>query len=563
MKDEKIDGKVIEFHSKLKKAGIDPDEMARYEKLCTEAAEKEREQYQKKHGREDGLQSKDILAALYAKEDGDAWLFRELHKDTLCFDHAAGLWYTWAGHYWELDKIGQVTAAIDEVINKYAEEASRCAAKSLEATKAGESESRKRHDKAEKDFKDRIAQLQHWYRKGNVLKLSAVGKGSLGITGEEWDLNPWLLGCPNGTLNLKNGEFTEGRPSDFIKTICPTEWEGIDTPAPIWERFLFEIFNKNADLVAYIQRLFGFGLTGLTTEHVFPIFWGQGRNGKTTMLEALANVMGQLVGPIQAEMLLDQGRLRSSAGPSADLMALRGRRIAWGNETDEGRRLNAGKLKSLTGGDSITARPPFGKREITFKPTHTLLLLTNHKPRIAGDEYALWKRLHLVPFPLSFVPDPDPALPNERLVDTRLPQKLEAEAPGILAWLVRGCLEWQKQGLNPPDAVKAATDEYRSEEDVLGIFLDECCDFSPTATVRAGVLHAEYKRWCEKNGYYPMSMKTFGQRMGARFDKSSGKSRVFYRGLSIKVDDEFDSSDSEPIKIEPACDDSGDPRFEF
>jgi len=532
-KEKQKKGKVIPLPTQPSNIeGADPEEVVRLRKQVLMAREGEKERYKKLPDEDQKLSSSVILRALNAKEDGDARLYRNLHKDRLCFDHAAGLWYRWKEHFWELDKIKQGTAMIDAVIEAYGKEANRQAAESVRASKAGESDGRERHEKIEKDLKDRIAQLHHKYRKGNVLHLAAVGEGSLGITGEEWDLDPWLLGCPNGTIDLESGKFMDGRQADFMKTISPTKWKGIDSPAPGWAKFLIEIFDDDAELVAYVQRLFGYGLSGLTTEHVLPILWGQGRNGKGTLLETLAHVLGELVGPVQAEMLLDQGRARSSSGPSADLMSLRGRRIAWGSETDEGRRLNAGRVKWLTGGDSITARPPFGKREITFKPSHTLFLLTNHKPRIAGDEYALWKRLHLIPFALSFVPEPKE--PNERLADPDLPRKLESEAPGILAWLVRGCLEWQKQGLNPPEAVKAATAEYQSEEDILGHFLEERCDLTPSGSAQASALHEAYKTWCEKAGHFALGQTNFGKRLTKRFHKVKINGVMQYQGLRLK-----------------------------
>ena len=138
-------------------------------------------------------------------------------------------------------------------------------------------------------------------------------------------------------------------------------------------------------------------------------------------------------------------------------MALRGRRIAWASETNEGRRLDSGRVKLLTGGGFLVGRAPFGKREIAFPQSHTLFLLTNSKPHAPSEDYALWKRLKLLPFAVSFVDDPRE--PNERKADKGLVDKLKGEAPGVLAWLVRGCLEWQRRELDPPEIVQAATVE--------------------------------------------------------------------------------------------------------
>ena len=312
-----------------------------------------------------------------------------------------------------------------------------------------------------------------------------------------------------GLLILTTGECRSGKQSDYIKTVAPTRWTGIDAEAKAWEKFLFEIFQEDTELTAYIQRLFGYSITGKTTEHILPILWGQGRNGKGTLLEILQYVLGPLAGPIQSEMLLDQGRLKNSSSPTADIMALRGKRLVWGSETEEGRRLNDGKVKWLVGGDTLVGRPPFGKRQITFKPTHTLFLLTNHKPHIASDNYALWQRVHLIPFTLSFVDEP--VADNERKRDPELAVKLKAEASGILAWLVRGCLEWQRLGLKPPEIVRQATKEYRQDEDLVGHFIDDACISGKDAEVQAGKLYKAYMEWCKENGHKPINGMRFGK----------------------------------------------------
>ena len=318
-----------------------------------------------------------------------------------------------------------------------------------------------------------VKELQRLRTKRNVLTLASVGRRSLGITGNEWDQHPWFLACPNGIVDLQTGKLRPGRQEDFVKTACPTPWRDFEARAPAWESFLADIFQADHELIDYVQRLLGYSITGLSTEHIFPILWGGGRNGKGTLLEALAHLLGPLAGPVKAEMLLEQGRTRSSAAPDSDIMGLRGRRLAWASETDEGRRLNAGRLKWFCGGDILCGCAPFGKREVQFKPTHTLFLLTNHKPKADPCDYALWARIHLIPFILSFVDEPRQE--NERKRDPYLAERLHAEASGILAWLVRGCLAWQREGLKPPDMVRAATEEYREGEDDIARFISECC----------------------------------------------------------------------------------------
>jgi putative DNA primase/helicase len=185
-------------------------------------------------------------------------------------------------------------------------------------------------------------------------------------------MKPPLLPCLNGVVELNPDGlfFRDGRPGDYIKKYCPVPWEGPGAPAPTWRQSLLEIQDGNKENVAYLLRLFGYAISGLAVEHVFPVFWGPGRNGKSLILETLAYVLGPLAGPIQSELLMLQKHPRAAAAPSPDLMALRGLRLAWASESDEGRRLNAGRVKWICGGDSLTARGPYDRKMVTFRPTH-------------------------------------------------------------------------------------------------------------------------------------------------------------------------------------------------
>ena len=278
----------------------------------------------------------------------------------------------------------------------------------------------------------------------------------------------------------------------------------------------------------------GYAITGQTTEAILPIFHGVGGNGKTVFLQTLADTLGpELSGPVESELLLENRFHRPSGGPSSDLIHLRGRRLTWLSETNENRRLNAGKAKLFTGGDYITGRAPHAVRQITFKPTHKIFLLTNHKPKVDAHDAALWRRVLLIPFELSFVANP--TKPNERKADLKLAEKLRAERSGILAWLVRGCLEWQRQGLNPPESVLTATAAYRDAEDIIKIFLAERCIEDKTLHVRAGVLYAEFKNWAEENGERQMTGTKFGRAMKELFDSGKDTNGTFYLGIGLTV----------------------------
>ena len=367
-------------------------------------------------------------------------------------------------------------------------------------------------------------------RKKNVLELAKIGKKGLGITGEEWDADSWHLGCKNGVIDLKTGAFRPGKPEDFIKTIAPVEFKGLDEPAPNWERFLREVFEGVREMVLFLQRLLGYGLIGESFLHILVIFWGKGRNGKTTFFEVIKFVMGRLAHKTKSETLLEQKYQRGSGAPDADTLELRGKRIVWATETKTGDAWNPGKLKELVGGDTQNARAPFGKRPVEFKPSYLLFVSTNDKPSAPASDYAFWERLILIPFMVSFVANPK--LRNEKKADPYLLNTLKDEASGVMAWLVKGCLDFQKQGLNPAEAVLSATEQYRNEEDFVGQFIEEKCVIGPTYQVKAGELLKAYQTWAEDMGMKPINGKKFGKEIKTRFDHFK-TNYVFYLGMGL------------------------------
>ena len=484
--------------------------------------------------------SAEVKESIVDGEVGTARLFASINQGRFVYDHSLGRWFEWCGHFWREDLKGRVIAVVDEIIDLYQDFLEEIREKRFLAEKAGDDRKVERIKSLEDVTSKRIRTLKSRTCRMNVLNLASVDwtirhRAAIAINGG-WDAKPDLLGCLNGVIDLSTGESIEGNPRDYIKSVAETDWLGLETPAPQWENFLHQIFNGDENIIRYVQRLLGYAITGNTTEHIFPIFWGAGRNGKSTLIEVLGNVLGtSLAGPIQSEMLLDQGKMARSGGPTSDIMALQGKRLVWGSETDDGRRLNAGKLKWLTGGDTLTGRPPYGKRQITFKPSHKLILLTNHRPHAPASDYALWARMHLVPFTQSFVENP--IRENEHRVDPGLPARLKEEASGILAWLVRGNLMWREEGLSPPDAVRAATEQYRSEEDYIGQFIAERCNAGPELSVRAGDLYTAYSDWADANGVYRLSKFKFANRLLEQFERDTTGRHRYYIGLDLRSDD--------------------------
>jgi putative DNA primase/helicase len=497
-----------------------------------------------------------VLRYLGMNEYGDALFFAAVFSGQVCYDHTDGTWYLWNGHHWKPDLTGKVRQLVAGVLGSlYLRAAAalntthaelglkiQAAQSQARATDAGELASWQERYKVIAEQMDalqkRVSALRSAKRNANVLRFV---ESEMGVTSEVWDRDPWLLPVPNGVLDLHTGTCRDGEPGDYIRTVAPTEWTGLETSSPRIEQFLHEVFEDKPDadeLIAFVHRLLGYCITGLTTVHVFPIFYGpEGRNGKDTLLSVLKAVLGPLVGAVSNDVFIAQDKLHTGGAATPHLSALQGKRLAWGSETRQGDRLNVAQIKQLTGGGEISTRPPYAKDFYTFTPTHKLLLITNYKPHAEARDKAFWSRACLIEFTLRFVDDPKE--PNERKNDPHLKETLQQEASGILAWLVRGCLAWQQQGLDMPASVQLATDRYREEEDRLLLFIQECCLVKPEAYVRAHALFTAYRIWHEDNQFGGRSMngKLFGDEMGKRFPKKHTKAGTVYQGIGIRSTD--------------------------
>jgi putative DNA primase/helicase len=464
-----------------------------------------------------------------AAELGDGLVYAVLHEGMFVYNKSAQEWLKWNGHSWGLDIMDDALANVEAVANVYAKELQKIMEEDT-SDKPGQERQKKKVNL----YNRRITKLRTERGRQNCLKFAATNPSkTTATTGDGFDQNPWLLACANGVVDLRTGELYPGQPSDYISKASPVEYPGIEAPCPTWDKTLLEIFGEDHDIISYMARLFGYAITGLSRENVLPVLWGQGRNGKTTIVELISRILGPLAAPIQAEMLLDQGRSRSSAGPSPDIMSLRGLRLAFASEADEGRKFSPSRIKWLSGSDSLIGRSPHDRRETTFSPSHTLILLTNHKPHAPSSDFAFWERVHLIPFNYSFV-DRDPQADNEFRADKDLSVKLEEELPGILAWLVRGCLKWGQIGLAPPVIIKEATEEYRRDEDLLADFIEDRCVIATDSKEYFKNLYSAFETWFEENiGKRVPSGKKFGKMLrDAKFEPGQSGGR-YYQGLRL------------------------------
>lgn len=485
----------------------------------------------KSNGAIDSLLIKNCLAA---GELGDGLMYAAIHRNRFLYNNAAAEWLKWGGHTWQRDQMHEALAAVEDVVDCLLDEAGEISKQIDWAVKKEDSDQQRRLEK----FRKSIYGHCYYYRtrkgRNGMLEFARTCRQPVAIRGDELDLHPWLLACANGVVDLRSGKFRDGRPEEYISKASPIEWKGLSTPCPKFEAWLLEVLSGDKDLFDFSLRLLGYAITGLSREHIFVVLHGpKGRNGKGTLVKILSHVLGPLAGPIPSEMLLDQGRIRSSAGPSPDVMSLRGLRLAFASEIDEDKKISAGRVKWYTGGDELTARN-LNEDQISFQPTHTLFLLTNSVPEAPSTDHAFWERVRLIPFHLSFV-DREPTAPNERRANKDLYNELIAEeSAGILAWLVRGCMEYQSRGLSMPKAVTEATAKWRVAEDDILDFLENYCKLDTYSSVQATTLFDNFLRWFKANiSGKGISQTRFGRVMAKRFNKVKVNGIYYYEGLEL------------------------------
>jgi len=363
----------------------------------------------------------------------------------------------------------------------------------------------------------------------------------LAVGMEELDRDPWLVNCQNGALDLRTGKLKAHDPADRITKIVPVDY-GPEASCPRFLRFLKETLVDDA-VIKFVKRYSGYTLTGITRERLLAILYGFGKNGKTTLVELLHEVLGDYARNTDVETLL----IKKYQGVGNDVAALKGARFVSAAEVEKGRRLAESKLKQLTGRDTVTARFLFGEN-FDFKPEFKLWLSTNNKPVIQGTDDAIWDRIRLIPFTQRF---------DSRRADPKLPDKLRDELAGVFAWMVEGCLEWQEHGLEEPKTVTDATKQYREEMDTLASFLDEVCVIGASHRVLAERLYQSYAMWCDKSGERKDPKKAFVARLQERgFDRRRetagvNKGRYIWLGIGFRSgdgppDEDDDGSPGEP-----------------
>ena len=444
---------------------------------------------------------------------GNAERLVDEHGDDLRYCHPWKSWLAWSGHRWEQDATGEANRRAYEMVRGMQKEAAAI----------------------EEDAR-RSAALKWAVSSQSASKLRAMISLAESLDGvpvlpEALDSNEWLLNVLNGTLDLKTGRLLPHNKQQLITKLAPVPYTP-EARCPGWLKFLKEVFADNTEVVDYIQRSIGYSVTGSTREQCIFIPYGSGANGKGTMFETLKHLLGDYGQAMRPDLLMAK---RYSGGASEGEAALRGARFVATSETGSGQRFDEALVKRLTGSDTIRARF-LHANEFEFVPTHKIWLATNHKPTIEGTDHAIWRRIHLIPFTVTF---------EGKNEDKSLPEKLRKELPGILNWVLEGCLEWQRGGLRPPPAIVEATSQYRSEMDALAGFLDEHCETGiKEMSAQATELYFKYVNWCERSGEDSKSQRKFGMLLTERgFGKEKRRDGIWYLGIGLKAHEKDQNDD--------------------
>ena len=398
-------------------------------------------------------------------DTGNAELFAQ-ENPGVCFDHTRGRFFIYDKHWWDEDAVGGVVQRAQQVARKRGREA-------FDAESLTEAEKKKQ-----------IGWALQSEQRPRIEATLALAKSQPGManTGTNWDSDPDLVAVSNGVIDTRTGDIRPGRLDDYMKSHIPVAYDR-DARCPRWIDFLDEVQGGDAEMIDFIRRAVGYSITGHTSEQCLFLLHGAGANGKSVFL----NVVRTLAGAYGANTPFTTLEMKGRAQIPNDVAALAGRRLVTASETAEGIQLNEPRVKAMTGCDPIAAR--FLHQEwFEYTPMFKIWLGVNHKPQVKDDSHGFWRRMRVIPFLQQFSGEGD---------DKHLEEKLWAELPGILTWAIEGCLDWRRHGLEPPETIKAAVEEYREESDPLAPFLEEICVVGPDFTAKAGLMFKAYQWWAD------------------------------------------------------------------
>lgn len=442
-----------------------------------------------KASRQEICQSDDLPLS----EDDLAVRFVAKHKDNMRFCHDSGRWHGWNGQIWKRETIQEGLDRIRLVCKEAAE-------------LAGITE------------RKRLLRAQLFC---NVDKIARTD-GAVAVTSEIWDKDAYLLGTPGGTVDLRTGELRQAKPSDYITKSVSIAPDKNSFPS-LWLKFIAETTGGDDGLQRFLQQICGMVLTGDISEHVLIFVYGPGGNGKSVFM----NVLTEILADYAANAPMETFTLTGTDRHPTELAMLRGARLVTASETEEGRYWAESKIKQMTGGDMLTAR--FMRQDFfQYKPQFKLLIIGNHKPSIRTLDDAMKRRINIIPF-----------TQRPREIDHHLNEKLRAEYPAILHWMIEGCLDWQANGLQRPECVMRATEDYFTDQDLISQWIDECCNTDPQFSGKSSTLFASWKEFAERNGIKPGNSKGFKASMERRgYENKHTSTAWVFRGICLKPQEE-------------------------
>lgn len=455
-------------------------------------------------------------------DDGNALRLVDRYGAHLRYCNALGGWLYWNGSQWLPGGDSEVYEQAREVVQEI----------SAQARQSGEGTARQALDK-------HVMRSEGWERMRAMVNAAAV-KRVVQAKPDQFDSHPYIINCLNGAVDLRTSEVFPNRAEDHCTKIVSL----IYNPAascPRFDQFMTEVFAADDTVIDFVWRAIGYSLSGKTTAQVLFFCYGSGSNGKSTLFEVLRRLLGDYSGTAAPGLLIEK---RNDRHPT-EIAELKGKRFVSCVETGEGQRLAEELVKRLTGGDRMKGRY-MRKDFFEFEPTHKLWLSANHKPAIRGTDWAIWRRIPLIPFEVTFI-DKERATEGQPVKDVDLLPTLFQELPGILAKAVRYAQEWCREGLIVPATVLMATEKYKREQDILGSFLDDCCALEEGKEERAGDVYRAYSLWCRENGEFCFPANKFGMAMTERSIVRFKRSGNWYRGVRIKSAAEREFAGSEQL----------------
>ena len=444
-------------------------------------------------------------------DQGRGLRMRDQFATVLKFNAVDKKWFFFNGSYWQEDIGNQrVELAAERVANSIKKEKPELSF----STKTDEDKAMNEWYRFQKDSRSHMAKM---HMIDEFKKYVVVKHG-------EFDKEDMLLNTESGYVDLSSGELHDHDIDKKFSHQTVAEYSD-NVDAPLWEKFLNQIFNNDEELIHYVQKAIGYSFTGSVDEQCLFILNGRGRNGKSVFSNVVSDVAGNYAKQMNVQTIV--AKKNQSGSANSDIARLEGARIVTSSELNEGDRFDESLVKQLTGGDKILARFLYGS-EFEYKPKFKIWMATNHLPIIRGTDDGIWRRIKIIPFNIQ--------IPKEK-VDKKLEYKLKAEYTGILNWIVQGAIMWQQEGLEDPEAVTKVIETYRAEMDPLDAFLEECCTTGQNYSIKAREMYDAYHEWAKESEEYKMSLNKFGREMSKKLLRVKRRDGWYYVGLKLKEPD--------------------------